>query len=251
MVDILEKHAHELVRDALGIAQVHRERRAQVLAIFGESRGIVFHALGIQFVGLAESLKIVGNIVKMYFGHLKHVSSPLLACYRCRIHEPRVIAYRTWLLCLNEVAEVLVGLHVSPRSTLCLEINVKRAIVHLKHHGIQASPVFHPWVILWPPRHEVFAIRGRKAWSIVVHREQQSPRAVSGMEHIRLEHAFFLTPWTIVGRTQLPQVFPTVFVGEISHVQPCPVTRTVKEYLASGVLAHHFIGGPGLGKCLQ
>ena len=124
---------------------------------------------------MGHGAKIIYHIVEMYLWHLKHVAGIFLIGHGGRVHDPRVIAYRAWLLRLNKMAKVLVGLHVSPHAALRFEVNVERAIVHLEHHRLPHSLVGHGGEVLRPPRHEVLAVSRGKASRVVIDGEQQSP----------------------------------------------------------------------------
>ena len=243
ITDILEEHAHELVGDLLHFRLVNRQRGMNPMTQSGEARSVVFHPLRITLALVGQRLEIVGDIVEMHLGHLKLVTGISLSRHRRRVHDPGIVTDRAGRLVFREMPEVLVGFDIAPSAVLCLKIDIEGAIVHLEHHGRQSAMLAHPRIILRAPCHEVLTVSRCKARSRAVHREQQPPRAVGGVDDIRRVHLLLRAPRTIVGSAELADILPLLLVCEISDMQSLRSAGTINEYLARSIFSRHFVGG--------
>ena len=157
------------------------------------------------------------HIVEMQLWHLKQITLQMFAINGSSIAHPSHILYGACILSFLKASEVGRSLHIAVAFGR-FHINVESSIVHLECYWLSHSLYRHFWIVLRTPCHQVVAISSCKTWSIIIHSPHRTPCTIVGMHHIRVVHSLLLSPLRIVRRAKLPNMLPSLFFVEVSHV---------------------------------
>ena len=206
VADVFEEDAYELVADGLLAGEVDGERGSNRLLQPGQRLCIVVHALGREARLGSLTVEMVANFAHFIGRKHKLVTLHALSADGGHVAAPQRQVVDGHGEVGGEGTEVAGGMGHAD-ALLGVEVDVE-AVLSRAHHRVLTLADAHARIVLRPPRHQVGTIGGSKHRRMVVHLEDQTPRAVVSTTERGVVHALLRAPRPVVAGAELPQMAP-------------------------------------------